>query len=267
MDTILLTRKLIIRSLILFLSIWLFFSLSRPVYARISLSDQVKVAVHARELILSSHYEEAEVFLKKITQDWPEELVGYFGLMSLYQTRNLDHLNFRFDSDYKLWEKKGRKFAMAIAHDPHAEAWDLLLAGGTLGISGFHRARHSRWFAALRDSVLAFHAMEECLVKDPKRLDALLGIGLYHYWRSYWTRKLRFLPFFKDHRKQGKDELTCASQQSEFASVLAEISLAFIDFKEKHYQKVLDTTDLLLKRYPKNTILKTLRDKSLRFIK
>ncbi len=262
-----LTRKLILRSTILFLSIWLLLVLPCTGYARIPFSNQMKVTVYGRDLILSRHYQEAEVFFKKIVQDWPDELVGYFGLMSLYQVRNLDNFDFRFDPDYKIWEEKGRKLALKIVHDPQSEAWDLLMAGGTLGVSGFYKAHNSRWFSALHSSSLAFHAMEECLVKDPRQLDALLGMGLYHYWRSYWTRKLRFLPFFTDRREEGKIELMRAYHQSEFASALAEIALVFIQFQEKQYQKVLDTTDLLLKRYPQNTILKMLRGKSLFLMK
>jgi tetratricopeptide (TPR) repeat protein len=183
--------------------------------------------------------------------------------MTFYQVRNLENFDFRFDPPYLLWEEKGRKIALKIARDPQAAPWDLLVAGGTLGVSGFYRAHNSKWFAALRDSSTTFHTMEKSYRKDPKLADALLGLGLYDYWRSHFTRKLRFLPFFPDRRKEGIEKLTKAKNESEFSSLLAELALAFIDFQEKRYQQVLETTGRLLKRYPQNTILRMLQGETL----
>lgn len=231
---------------------------------RPSVAKQIEMAVKGRDLLLERKYDEAESFLKGLVHDWPDELLGTFGLMALDQVRNLDNFDFRFDPHYKTWEEKGREMALKIARAPEeATAWDLLVAGGTLGISGFYRAHNTKWFAALRDASLGFHTFEKAYKKDPTLTDALLGVGLYNYWRTYFTRKLLFLPFFADRREEGKEKLTTAVKESRFSSVLAEISLAFIDFQEKKYEKVLAAVDRLLAKYPNNTILRTLKGESL----
>lgn len=256
-----LTRKVLI-FFFLFVSVFVFtFSGAEQ---KLSVEEQKKLSLKGRDLLLARNYAEAEVFLQKIVNDWPEELLGTFGLMALYQVRNLENFDFRFDSQYKPWEEKGRRAALKITRNPNADPWDLLLAGGTLGISGFYRFHNEKWFAALRDASTAFHSLEKCYRKDPpKAIDALLGIGLYDYWRSHFTRKLRFLPFFPDRREEGIAKMIKAKSESEFSSVLGEISLAFIDFQEKRYPKVMETTGGLLKRYPQNTILRMLRGETL----
>jgi tetratricopeptide (TPR) repeat protein len=228
-----------------------------------SVEEQRQRAIVGRDLLLARRYSEVESFLEKTVREWPEELLGVFGFMAYYQVRNLENFDFRFDADYLRWEEKGRKKALRIAKDPNASPWDLLMAGGTLGVSGFYRAHNSKWFAALRDSSTAFHAMERAFRKDPRVVDSLLGIGLHDYWRSHFTKSLRFLPFFPDRRKEGIEKMKRVKEQSDFTGVLAEISIAFIDLEEKRYQQVLETTSKLLNRYPRNTIFRMLQGETL----
>lgn len=256
-----LTRKLLRLLGIVLISLAFFSSVADA--ANLTVEQQLQICVKGRDLLLHRKYAEAREYLQGIVHDYPEELLGYFGLMALYQIRNLDNFDFRFDADYRPWEEKGRPMAIKVAKNlENAEPWDLLVAGGTLGIAGFYRAHNTKWLAALRDGSLGFHTIERAYRKDPKLTEALLGVGLYDYWRSYFTRKLLFLPFFADHRREGREELERAARESRFASVLAEIAIAFIDFQEKSYPKVVATCDRLLKQYPQNTILRTLRRKA-----
>ena len=164
---------------------------------KLPVEQQLHICVKGRDLVLQRKYSVAQEFFQGVVRDYPEELLGYFGLMALYQIRNLDNFDFRFDADYKPWEEKGRPMALKAAKNLEtAEPWDLLVAGGTLGIAGFYRAHNTKWLAALRDGSLGFHTIERAYRMDPKLTEALLGVGLYDYWRSYFTRKLLFLPFF-----------------------------------------------------------------------
>jgi tetratricopeptide (TPR) repeat protein len=231
---------------------------------RPSVDAQIDKAVVARDFLLQRRYADAESFLKGVVSEWPEELIGYFGLMALYQVRNLDNYDYRFDPAYLEWEAKGRPLALKIARNPtQAEAWDLLMAGGTLGVSGFYRGHNHKWFAGLRDASLGFHTIEKSYAKDQTLSDALLGTGLYDYWRSHHTRKLHFLPFFADRRPEGKASLERAVKEARFTGVLAEIGLTFIDYQEKAYDKAIATVDRFLGRYPGNTILRTLKGECL----
>jgi len=249
---------------ILFAMITTTLVMSQNVQARPTMEEQSQKAVVARDLILQRKYAEAEDYLKKVVADWPEELLGYFGLLSLFQIRNLDNYDYRFDPPYLSWEKKGRDMALQIARNPaNAEAWDLLLAGATLNVTGFYRAHNHKWLPAMRDGSLGFHTYEKALSKDAGLSDALLGTGLYDYWRSHYTRKLRFLPFFADRRQEGKAALEKAVKEAHLTNVLAEIGLAYIDFQEKNFDQVVSTMDKMLARYPGNTILRMLKGEAL----
>ncbi len=256
-----LTRKLLVGLFFTAVSAWVLVGILEAT-ERLPVDDQVKLCIRGRDLLLQRRYEEAESFLKKIVADWPEEILGPFGLMTLYQIRNLENFDFRFDAAYLPWEDQGRKKALSVVRKPEASAWDLLLAGGTLGIAGFYRAHNGRWLAALHDGSTGVHMMEKSL-RDPGLVDGLLGVGLYDYWRSYFTRKFRWLPFFPDRSQEGREKLLRAQREGRFVPVLATIAIAYLDFQEKRYEKVLETAGSLLKVYPRNTILRMLRGETL----
>ena len=87
-----LTRKVLI-------FFFLFVSTFSGAEQKLSIEEQMKLSLKGRDLLLARNYAEAEVFLQKIVNDWPGELLGYFGLMALYQVRNLENFDFRF-SDF-----------------------------------------------------------------------------------------------------------------------------------------------------------------------
>jgi tetratricopeptide (TPR) repeat protein len=252
-----LTRKVIILIVLFVFCSGGAFAESLPV------TEQVRLAEIGRDLLLARKYKEAELFLQKLVDEHPQELLGYFGFMSLYQTKNMENFDFRFDSQYEPWEEKGRPMALKTIKNPQATSWDLLMAGGMLGVSGFDRAHHSRWFSGLSDGSAALHALQAALKKEPQKgletTDPLLGIALYDYWRSHFTRKLKFLPFFRDSRREAKQQLEETVKAAGFSSVLAQISLAFIYYQEKNNEAALKLADRLLERYPDNLTLRILR--------
>lgn len=227
--------------------------------ARLSVDQQKKIVVQGSDLLLKRDYRAAEQFLQTIVHDNPNEMIGYFGLMALYQTRNLENFDFRFDPSYQEWSEIGRNFALKTIQREETDPWSLLMAGGILGTSGFYHAHNKHWLKGLRDGSTGYHALLKAYRRDHRLFDALLGVGLYEYWRSYFTRKLVFLPFFADKRIPAKQSLALAAQEGVFVGPFAEVSLAFIEHVEKKYPEALVLIDRLLAKYPQNTIFRTLK--------
>lgn len=235
-----------------------------PLQARgLSLEEQKKIAVQGRNLLLERNYAQAEKILTKMTEDYPDEPIGFFGLMTLYQVHNLENFDYRFDASYRRWDEPGRRLALQVLQKADGDAWSLLLAGGILGASGFYQAHNHHWLKGLRDGSMGFHALKKAYQRDPQLVDALLGIGLYDYWRSYFTRRLVFLPFFPDRRDRARETLALAQQQGIFVGPLAKIASAFIASVENKYQESLDAVGDLMRPYPQNIILKMLRGANL----
>ncbi|MDO8644107.1 MAG: tetratricopeptide repeat protein [bacterium] len=219
------------------------------------------MAVTGRELLLQRNYPKAEKLFREVVTHHPDSLLGPFAMMCLYQIQNLENFDLRFESFYEPWQKKGRQLALKISDDEKATDWDLFLAGATLGISGLDKAHRARWLGGIKDGLLAIRLLKKALRKNPNFADASLGIGLYDYWRSVFTKRHWFLPFFRDRRQAGLLAIRRAEAEGEFTPVLAKVALAFIAVEEKKEAEAQKTLKTLLKKYPKNVVLKNLSKK------
>ncbi len=243
-------------------SVIIFFLLV-PSIAETSPRSAPEEAIQGLELILKRDYPEAEKFIHRLLREQPNNLLGYFGIMAYAQVRNFENYDFRFESVYSPWAIPGREKALRVTREASSSAWDLTLAGGLLGLSGFQKAHQGKWWTALWDAQAAVKALRRAWDKDPTLKDPLLGLGLYNYWRSDYTRRLRFLPFFADRREEGKRQIQTALLQGGLTRPLAAIALAFIEFHDKKYEDVLKRAGEFLRRYPENTIARMLRGQTL----
>ncbi|MBI4373252.1 MAG: hypothetical protein HY542_00085 [Deltaproteobacteria bacterium] len=221
--------------------------------------DQIELTRRGTELLLKRNYPEARKFIYQLLAQEETRLLGYFGIMAATQLRNLENYDYRFDSEYLVLAEEGRKRALKIYRNANSGGWDLLVAGGILGVSGFYQAHHGKWLPALWDSQAAARAMKRAYGRDPHLADALLGIGFYHYWMSHFTRYFKVLPFLDDRRESGKREVRLAGELGRMVGPLAEVSLGFIDYIERDYIKTLEVTRKFLATYPENTVVRMLQ--------
>lgn len=221
------------------------------------------MAATGRELLMQRNYPKAEKLFRETVLRHPDSLLGPFAMMCLYQIQNLENFDLRFEPQYEPWQKEGRQLALRVQEDQQAADWDLLLAGATLGISGLDKAHRAKWLGGIKDGLLAIRLLKRALRQNPNFADASLGIGLYDYWRTVFTKRHWFLPFFKDRRQTGLLEIRQAEAKGEFTPVLAKIALAFIYVEENKEAEALKILRALLKKYPKNVVLKNLYNKTL----
>lgn len=219
---------------------------------------QKEKAVLARELLFHRKYDEAEELFQTFIKEWSDQLIGYFGMMILYQVQNLENFDERFDGPYSQWHDKGRKRAIKILYNPKSDPWELFLAGGTLAISGFYKAHAGKMIRGLRDGIMGIHAMEKALDRDPDWIDPYLGLGLYDYWRTVFTQKFRFIPFFPDRREEGMEKLKRTIKEGNFSKDLARGALAWSYLYEKKYKEAQPLCEELLEKYPENLIIQLL---------
>lgn len=223
------------------------------------LAEQKAVAAHIRDLLFQRRYDEAKQGLEGLLQKWPDDIIGYAGMLVFYQLRNVENFDMRFDKELEKWIEPGRERALAVINDREADSWHLFLAGGTLSMAGFYYFRNGQTFHALGDGLRGIHALERAYENDPDNIDPLLGIGGYNYWRSVYTRKFSILPFFPDKREIGIHMLEQVRKRGAFTKELGQGSLAWIYFNEGEFGKAYKYNEDLLKKYPDNVIIRTLK--------
>jgi tetratricopeptide (TPR) repeat protein len=229
----------------------------------LSKEGQIKNTLLALDLLLHRQYDQAQTLFLQWNADYPENILGPLGMVGLYQLKKFENFDFQIHPKERGWHKKSHFRAKKIYENPKSEEWEYLAAGGALGLTGFYEVQRNKWFRALGDSVLGVRSLKKALRKNPEFKDALLGIGLYEYWRSIYTKNLRFLPLFPDLRQEGINKITEAVEKSGYIKDLAQAASAFVYANEHRYTESQSMCRPLIKKYPENIILRLLLANSL----
>lgn len=245
-----------------FLIFCLWVSFQNSLYAQATpyapLSDLEKLGITGRDLILGRKYDEAIAHFKKIENDTPDSTLGTFGQMAVWQSKMFENFDFRYDKEYQDLSAKNKEIVDRVLKNPDSSAWDLFLAGASAGIRGFYLMRKDQVLRALSEANIARKALERTLQKDPNFSDVYLGLGMFDYWRSVFTNRFKFLPFFSDKRAQGLAEVEKAMKEGRVVGTLAQASLAFCYYEGRQNARAIALLTDLLKKYPENVIFKNI---------
>lgn len=185
-----------------------------------------------------------------LIERYPEHPMGYFYKAGIYDLFNQDYRIITFEKQFEeaidLAIEKGEKFVKKNKED----VLGYFYLGGAYGFRGLHRVYKRDWLHVFIDGYKGLKNLQKSLKKRPDFYDAYFGLGLYHYWRSAMTRKLRFLPFISDQRQLGINELKLAIEKGRYVGVEARISLSSAYYNEARYDSALIVNDWLYQRFP-----------------
>lgn len=213
-------------------------------------------AMRGQTLIMERRYGEAMVVFRQLAADYPASPTGTFGELSIWQTRMFENYDFRFSGEYDRVLRLHRPIVDAVMAAREPSDWDLFVCGASLGMQAFYLARQGHWIKALGPADRAFRALQKLLWQNPRFIDANMGIGLYQYWRSVFTKSLHFLPFFHDQRVEAIAKVEQVAQQGRYATDLARANLGFVYAEEKRYPEAAAVLTAMLVRYPENVVLR-----------
>jgi len=213
-------------------------------------------AQKAQTLILERRYPEAKQYFLELSQKYPDSPLGSFSLMALYNAIMFENFDFSLVKEFEKASEKNEALVDKIAKDDKATAWELFLCGASSGLRGFYLIRQDKALGALGQGNQAKKCLERALEKDPKFFDVYLGLGMYEYWRSIFTRSIKILPFFKDNRAKGFAMVKKSIDKGIVAQDLGRASLMFMYLEDYKNAQGLQVTQELLKKYPQNVIAK-----------
>lgn len=237
-----------------------FFSLSLKAYTQ---DELWKMALQIQEATLHRDYKKAEVLLVQIEKSDPKSPIPSFGRMALYQSQRLETFEDSFQILFEKEAQKNEQICAPILKNKMSPPWDLFICGGAAGLKGFELLEKGSLFSALKEAKRGIKAMQMILDQDPQFKDAYLGLGLYNFWRSYYTRRLSFLPFFPDKRSLGLKQIHTAMNEGFFSKPHALFSLALIRMEEEKSEEAEKLWNELIKNYPENIIYQVFKGDTL----
>lgn len=223
----------------------------------------VERALKGQEAILARDYPEAMKLFDALDRDFPESPAGTFGKMAVYEMRMFEREDFHLRKEFLVESKKGVKIVKRVLQKYHPSTWDLFLSGSLLGLNGFYKARHDKWWDAYTQGGKSRQIFRRVKKMDPSFIDADFGLGMYLYWRSVFTRDLWFLKMFPDKRDEGIAIVENVAKNGRFAKELARINLGIMYFEEKRFKDAGKILSDFVAQYPNNIIIRKLYGKVL----
>lgn len=224
----------------------------------------IAAAQTGQSQIFARDYEAARQTFQHVIETDPDHPTGYFGMMALWETRMLENSDFAFEEEYLKVAEKGLKIMDRYpAQKQVLSRWDRFILSAGYGIHGFHYARKGGWLRAYLFGNKARHYLKELVWEDSHYYDAYLGLGLYDYYRSIFTRQLWFLPFFGDKRVDAMVQVRTAMEKSLYSRDLARANLSLIHLREGEWQPAESLLNSMLQDYSKNIVLRMYRTHAL----
>ncbi|MFO8057223.1 MAG: hypothetical protein R6V10_08020 [bacterium] len=206
--------------------------------------DIIRAYNHA----LEREYEKAREICLKLGRDLPDNPAAPTGEMVLYQVMMLENDDFRYDR--RLRDAAVQAEAAARGYENKAEKtdWYYTLLGASYGIKGIYHLRRQEYLEGAYLGITALRYLKTAKEMNPKNYEARMGIGVYLYYRSAYSRYLP-LPWL-DRRDEGIAEVKLAGEKRDYLNEVSRIALYYIYVNEKDYQKALSYMDGLIEERP-----------------
>lgn len=241
----------------LFILLFLISPLSQTISQPTTNNQQLKtdkLILAGIDATIREDYELAERNFKRIISLDPENPAGYFFLGGCYQTQMTDlSSDFREKEFYRVLEKSIQLSKKKIEKDKKDVGAHFYL-GNSYGALAVYDAKRKKWWSGLRKGLKAKSAFKKVIELDSTFYDAYLGLGSYHYWVSVVTKAFRWLPFFRDERKKGIEEVKLAAEKSLYSKESADYGLIYIYIEEKEYDKAIQLAKKMNQEYPESKL-------------
>ncbi|RMF69825.1 MAG: hypothetical protein D6743_01265 [Calditrichaeota bacterium] len=200
-------------------------------------------------------FDEALQLAERLRQSYPEDPAGTFGLLVTYQTimRNYRVRVYedRFNDLLNLCVKQAKKAIKKNKRDGK----NYFYLGCAFGSRSIYYAERGKWMKAFKDGARVKSNFQKSLTFSPDFYDAYYGLGLFNYWLAAKSKLLRMLPFSKNGRQKGLHQIQMAVEKGRFLKTDGMFGLATVYFNEGQYDKALEISQQLYRRYPQNPSL------------
>lgn len=250
--------------LLIFLLFIIFFSFLPAKGEKENLLNEIPVDLvpkinYGLDLILERKYNEALKFFKEdLGPSYQYDARGPLGEIITYQVMMLEQDNFKFDKEYNESLKEAFKRLELEKKIENETAWYHFQKAAILGIDGLYQVRKENWFTALNRGLKAINSIETTLKINPKLYDALLGMGIYHYYRTIAKNKVKVLPIFGDYKAKGIEEIETSAKQGKVVNSFSKLALVYINMYEGKHEGALNIALEMENKYQNNILIKML---------
>jgi hypothetical protein len=185
-------------------------------------------------------YRHAESLFVKLSLEEPDHPMGPLMRAATLNVEMVD--NERYARAEEFWAlldtAEARAKSWVKAHP--GDAWAACCLGHVHGYRAVWEGRFGSWFKALKRGLNARGAYHEALKADSNCIDAYIGLGSYHYWKSAKSEFINWLPVLvNDDKEKGLREMHVALERGWFTQGAAAAGLVAMNRHRKQFDSAL----------------------------
>jgi len=198
-------------------------------------------------------FDSAAVYFDELIERYPQNPSGYFFKAALLQVKMLDRSDYRAEEEYlSLMRTAIHRSEDILEHENNL--WAEFYLGSGYTYRAVHEGLKGNYWETFKYGVKGGRILQNIIKKDSTFYDAYLGLGSYHYWASVTTKALRWLPFFRDERKRGIEEVKLSAEKSLYSKESALYGLIYIYLEEKEYDQAIRLSREMNQQFPESKL-------------
>lgn len=198
---------------------------------------------------LEQQYDSAETAFRTIIRKYPKHPSGYLYLAGMYQARCTDYGDSFNPKRYDSLLTAAGTLAEVLMKNNSTAAEGYYYSGASDAFRSYTASENGNLPTGFYYGISAGNLLEQCLIIDPKYVQAKNILGSYYYWRS----KLAWIPFVSDRSQEGI-ALILESLVHPYEKHLASHNLMLIFIDEKRFSDAERYGVEMLQRYPDNRL-------------
>jgi len=194
-------------------------------------------------------FEEGRQTFETLVEEFPKHPAGYLCLAGLLEAKMI--MERQHDDEDEMYANLEKCLVLCGKEiEAGREASALLFKGGALGYRGLHKWRRKQYLGAFKDGTAGVRQLKGAVKLDTKLYDAYYGLGLYDYYKARYSKTFSFIPFVRDTREEGIQELVLCMQKGLFSAAASRIALMWILFDEERLEEAEEIADWVIEHYP-----------------
>ena len=229
----------------------LIFAFAKLTFAELQMPE---FATTLTTLLMRQEYKKAFSFTDSIIAIYPNNLDAHYMRLNTFQTEMLDYESYPTDSSFI---KEANIFLNLIAkqnkNSNKAEKTKMMLfKGNIIGSIALVETKQEKWLDGFKKARLSVNILEKAYKRDTTFYEACLATGVYDY---YVGKTFKWVPFVGKRESRGISQIERAASRNSLFKFAAIHSLLWIFIEKKEYAKADSLVNILMKKYPKNSIL------------
>jgi tetratricopeptide (TPR) repeat protein len=199
--------------------------------------DESRITTVAKiiDYVYADSFETAYSMVEAVNDTLPEKPLYNLITASILHAEMTDLEDYSEKDEFFSRLDTSKKFFQEWIKDNPEDPWGYYFMGTVHAYKSMWHGQHRSWLKTLIEGLKARGKYMRALEIDPELYDAYAGLGNFHFWASVKLEK--YLPFLKDNRETGLEELRLAIDSSHFSSKPAATGLAWALIDQRRFRE------------------------------